>query len=1010
MSRTSYPPLGAKGPVRAVRVQLLGPVGAWVDGRPSPLRNHSDLLLARLLVDARPLPREQLAEWLWPAAPREARLHSLREALRRLRGALAEQLSGQPLLLVDRELVHLAPNPELSCDWLELQAELRAVHAHDHRRPEACAPCLDRLRRVVAAAAPGFAAGEVAELNPAVAEWVEAQRDHLRTEVAWAWGALADAAAERGDHAEVVAASEAQLARDPWDEAAHRRVLRALAAAGQTARAAQWYEALAERLQRELGVAPDDATEELYQRILHGEAADGEAAAALVEPASVTDTANAFVGREADLEWFESALQRPDARWFTITGAGGMGKSRLAREIGRRAGPSFRYGAAFVPLAHVLDPARVPTEVARALQLSVTGVGDPAKHVGDWLRSREVLLIIDNLEQLPEGADLVAGWLEAAPQLRVIATSRERLGLACEHLWPLAGLPVGEDSAAVRLWVARTRQLDPHRELDADELRGAERIARLVDGHPLALELTAEAGADRSSLEVAAELERDLSWLQTSRRDAAAHQRTLLQVLSTTWARLDAPLAEAALAVSVFAAAFDVEAAHGVAGVGLPTLRALADRSLLTAVGPRYVMHPLIRRFADEQGDRRARAARHADWHLALAERHSASLVLRQDTAARDALAPSWDELRAAITFLCTTSRAAHVVRLALHTYQLAVWMGWDAHGLAMLDALPLDALEAEEGLGRLLFARAHLAWRCRGAASAVQRADEALRWAERHGDERCWVETASLRGAIARNVGLMAEGEHWLALAAERSAGVSDDRVAGLAIYQLALVRYEQEQGAEARALLDRAITRLSAAGARHTAVHASSVRGLVRVRAGDAGGLEDLRDAAREFLTRGWPGAADPALALAFGLAELSRWAEAARAARSAESACQRMSFRPGLHTARFVQVVAAVGRRDRREALQLATSLVDHALQLGGSRASFETLVAVAVLHATGDRPHRALPLATLLRGVSPTPSSDARRFLDRFVPSTPEGPETSPDALASRLLQEHAALAS
>lgn len=992
--------------VRRVEVRLLGPISVLLDGVPSPLRNRSDLLLARLIAEPRAHPREDLAAWLWPDAPREARLHSLREGLRRLRSALGEVDAARPLLDADRATVQLRAGPELTSDFTAVRDHVAFVAGHDHRRVSACAPCLERLRSVAAAAGSAFAEGDWDASSAPVAQWVESWRSRLRGDAAWALGALADAAAERGDAVEALAASEAQLRIDPWEEAAHRRILRAYAATGRTAQAVAWYESMAARLERELGVAPDDATEELYQSILHGETAAEAEVSPIVPPPVVTSTANAFVGREADLAWFDDALARADARWFTITGVGGIGKSRLAREVGRRAGPSFRSGAAFVPLGAVTDPDRFAAEVALALRLSVAGVRDVAQHVGEWLRTREVLLVLDTLEHLPEASLVAASWVERAPGLRVLATSRERMGLACEHVWPLDGLPSqDDDGAAVRLWVARTRQLDPHRLLDPDELAGARRIGRLLGGHPLAIELAAEAGVREGASEVAQRLEEDLGWLRTARRDAQAQHRTLQQVLETTWERLEPALAQAAVALSVFSGSFDAPAADGVASVDATMLQRLVDRSLLTPGGGTWSMHLLVRRFLADRGGAEDRRRRHADWHLLRAVAATPGLRQQADPATRDDLAGRWAELVGALRWLVASSRVHDALDLAHVLCHLAMWMGWERHALALLEELQVFPPD-HPWSGKLLFTRAQLAWRCRGAASAVTHAEIALGWAAEHRNAATWVETATFRGAVARNVGQQAEGVRWLELAEREARELPPAHVvAAMATYQLALARYDAERLDEALALLRDAMGRLQASGAHRILSSARSVLGVCLVRLGDPSGLDAARDAMREHVAREWDSAGDAAAALALALLELRRPAEAARAARSAEAYYARMGFAQGIHVARFYQLVATVQRRSRRETAELATTLVDHALSLGGPRPVYEALVALALLHAITDRPERGWALAARLRAEDPPPSRDAHRFLVDHGPPPAAVPVVG--ELPSLLLREHAA---
>ncbi|HEX8244039.1 MAG TPA: AAA family ATPase, partial [Longimicrobium sp.] len=199
-----------------------------------------------------------------------------------------------------------------------------------------------------------------------------------------------------------------------------------------------------------------------------------------------------FVGRHRELDAVAQALARPGSRLVTVTGPGGMGKTRLALEAARRALPEFAHGVCVVPLAGVRSPELIAPAVAASLGMTLSAREDPSARVLEYLREKRLLLVLDNFEHLTGGAPLVGQVLQAAAGVRALVTSRQRLGLAGEQLVPLEGMEVAGDEDggdAVRLFLEGARRVRPGFDPTPQERAAIGRICALVEGLPLAIDL-----------------------------------------------------------------------------------------------------------------------------------------------------------------------------------------------------------------------------------------------------------------------------------------------------------------------------------------------------------------------------------------------------------------------------------------------------------------------------------------------------------------------------------------
>jgi predicted ATPase len=362
---------------------------------------------------------------------------------------------------------------------------------------------------------------------------------------------------------------------------------------------------------------------------------------------------SSFVGREHELADLRALLAR--TRLLTLTGAGGVGKTRLALELARAAEPAYADGAALVELAVAADADGVLDAVATALDVRALPGRTLTDAVTDFAAGRECLLVVDNCEHvLAAAGELVGRLLRTAARLTVVATSREPLGVAGEVVFrvPSLAIPDPEQSRAVaelllyesvRLFAERAEAAAGFA-LDEENAAAAARICFRLDGLPLALELAAGRVAALGVETIAERLDDRFRLLRAAGGAAPTRQQTLAATLQWSHDLLD-PLERILFRrLAVFAGSFDLPAVEAVgAGDGIESpdvadlLARLADKSLVTAEAPRYRLLETVRLYArdrlDEAGEGDAVAARHAQWALALAERLRGSVALDADSA-----------------------------------------------------------------------------------------------------------------------------------------------------------------------------------------------------------------------------------------------------------------------------------------------------------------------------------------------------------------------------------------
>ncbi len=679
---------------------LLGPLRLALDERPLTTFESDKVraLLIYLALEAeRPQRRATLAELFWPDQPERVGRHNLSQALFNLRQTIGDQTAQPPFLLITRDTVQFNPASEHTVDASTFWTLIAACDEHRHRRLQSCATCAERLTAAVDLYRGDFLAQFSLADSSAFEEWSLLKREQFGQAVFQALTTLATYYEARGDYARAQTLAQRQLALDPWRESAYRQLMRMLALDGQRTAALAAYERCCHVLAEQLGVEPEAETTALYEELRAAESDLPPVGARLslpsAQPHNLPAQLTPFVGREHELVQLGDMLANPHCRLITIRGPGGVGKTRLGLQAALEQLEVFPDGVFWVPLAELHAPELLPATIADALGLKLQGVDEPGTQLLHYLRSKELLLLLDNFEHLLTAAHALSQLLRSAPRVTLLVTSRERLDLHGEWLVEVGGLAVPDDahgtalerSGAGQLWLQTAQRVQAEYTLaDADRACVAH-ICRLVEGMPLAIELAAAWVRLLSCGEIAGELAQGLALLKTTSRDIPERHRSLHAVLDHAWALLGTDEQRILRRLAIFRGGLERDAAAQVVGAALAQLGALLDKSLLRSnthvpQQRRYDLHELVRQYAFEQlaaaGEMEETRTRHLHYFLTLAEQAAQHFTGAEEGRWIVRLEAEHGNLRAALDWALQDGAADAAGRICG-----AIWRFWHTRG-----------------------------------------------------------------------------------------------------------------------------------------------------------------------------------------------------------------------------------------------------------------------------------------------------------------------------------------
>ena len=764
----------------SVRLQLLGSPSVEADGEEFalPFERRSQLV-AFLALKRAWVGRAELAAMLWPEQDSKLAYTNLRKTLFRLQAQpWAKRIETQGAAL----------RFDADTDVAEFEIALR-----DGRFDEALK--LHRGPFLI-----GFDDGQ----SESWTSWLGFERERLRS--AWRGAALRQLASEIPPQAGVELSARL-LEDDPLDEAAMRAHVLFLGRDGQAAQARQAYREFTARLSAELGLSAGSELQAAFESL----AASARPAPSMPLP----PPDDGFVGRSVELREIASLLSRPDCRMLTIVGPGGVGKTRLARRAVVEIGATLSDGAGFVNLENAFNANDIAASVSREMGLPATSRRDPVEQLIESLRDKQALIALDNFEHLAGQVPLLVRFLDECPQVKLLITSRQRLGLPAEHLMPLAGLPRPdpedddrlESFDAARLFIKAAKRIEPGLvpEVEAGSIGD---ICRIVGGNPLALELAAGWTRVMSCEAIATHLREGEPLLDAANPAHPARHASMAVVFEQSW-RLLAPAERDALArVSVFRGGFSVEAAKRVAGAWLPVLGALVDKSLLRKGRTRLHMHPLVHYFAS--GRLAGSSAHDATRRAHALYFHEVMAALRQgiEDGKREALQAmeiEWQNCRAAWSWSLTNDMREAVARGLSSLVSYCDHRVRLADGLALMqEGLDSPVVRADPRFEALLLAcTSHMEYRLDRYVDAEANAKRALAAA---GDQETRLQCFKTLGGACLRLGRLEEARSWY----ERALGEQPDdpnnaaaMLDNLAIVEKLLGRYDEALKMSQRSLM---------------------------------------------------------------------------------------------------------------------------------------------------------------------------------------------------------------
>ncbi len=622
-----------------LELHLFGGLSIQLDHQPVTglVSRKADALVAYLACNPHVYPREVLADLFWDDRSQNQAMGNLRVVLNSLRRELAEQIT------ITRQTVHIPRTHQLWVDAAEFECFLIPLL---HAAPNTTAT-ITGLQKALNLYKGEFLAGFFLREAHQFEEWMLFERERHHIAAVKAAQTLTHHYLASQDYGQGIQTAQRWVQLDMLNEEAHRILMELLVYNGQRTAALEHYQQHLSKSTRE-GFELSSEFSAFYQQLTRDELTiqvEGLHPAPMrlenyqtIVPHNLPSSLTPMIGREEELRQIQDRLEDSTCRLLTVMGLGGVGKTRLAIEAAQILATApigsilFRDGIYLVRLERIESDELLPSVIANALNYTFQGPLDPIKQLHQYLRSRRLLLILDNYEHLLHYSNLLLEILQHAPHVKILVTSRTRLEFLGEWILPIEGLSHPaihtatrsssvhrpktnetinwDEFPATNLFIHTARALQPNFDPDQEQLSIIE-ICQTVDGLPLAIQLTAAAVHSHSCQEIAASIRRNLDFIQSNMRNVPERHRSLRAVFNHSWQLLPPAEKEAFTNLAIFMDGFSADQAEAVADVSKEILTNLINKSLIqqlegqidgsTQRYRRYRMHPVLHQYATEE-------------------------------------------------------------------------------------------------------------------------------------------------------------------------------------------------------------------------------------------------------------------------------------------------------------------------------------------------------------------------------------------------------------------------
>lgn len=679
--------------MQPLALALLGAPNITLDGNPVQTdRRKAIALFAYLAVTGKPQTRDHLAGFLWPDYERDSAYSYLRRTLWELNKMLEKGWIDS-----DRETVQIAGDADFELDTVEFEKLIKQFDTDGETA---------LLETAIALYRGDFMSGFVVADTAPFEDWQTQQAEFYRRKFADALENFVEHCSNIGKYKSALPHARRWLALDRLNESAHRAIMRILAGIGDRTGAIRQYEVCSKTLKDELDISPQPETDELYQAILGGEVSgtqktSDKAKQTAPRPIShLPQMPTPFIGRRPEIEQVKSLINDPGHRVITMIGPGGTGKTRLSIQAASEVGEAFPDGVYFAPLASVQTAEAVLPKIAKAVDFSFYQEEESRqKQLMDYLREKQLLLVVDNFEHVMDAASLINDISTNTTNVKLVVTSRARLNVLGEQLYTVTGMrtPTIDDASSwddpeekakpfsgVQLFLDSARRVHADFSLTKENLAPVVEICRLVQGMPLALELAAAWLELLSPQEIVEEIRRSLDFLETDQTGVPDRQRSIRAVFESSWKLLSEGERDVFLKLCVFIGSFSREAAQKISGASLKTLLGLANKSWLqhTEDG-RFQLHELMRQYGEERLQEEEAAwreakNRHADFFADYVAKQASKLTGSEQPAGLEAVELEFESnIKSAFDWLVAEKRWGELIEqmmLGLFQFNAIRW------------------------------------------------------------------------------------------------------------------------------------------------------------------------------------------------------------------------------------------------------------------------------------------------------------------------------------------------